>query len=56
MAYKNQKKNKTHIKKLRRTDGTKRNKSLREKRRNKPLGGMKLEDYEELLRRQGMIL
>ena len=55
MAYKNQKKNKAHIKKLRLVDGTKRDKSKREKQRNSPPTQMTQEDCEELLRQIGLI-
>ncbi len=55
MAYKNQKKNKRHLKEVRRKDGTKSKKSQREKNRNHPPVFMTQERCEMLMRQQGLI-
>ena len=55
MAYKNKKKNKRHIRKLRLKEGMISKKHDREKKRNNPPEELTMEKIEKLMREAGMI-
>ena len=55
MAYKSKKKNKVHVRNLRKAEGNIRKKHEREKKRNHPEQEMTLAYLEQKMREQGLI-